>query len=70
MHQDIIRGRSVEMVRAELSAVEREASFRASDEALAAHVRHLRLEHAEARVARQRELEAALLDLPTSFRRS
>jgi hypothetical protein len=70
MHQDIIRGRSVEMVRAELSAIEREATFRVSDEALAAHVRHLRREHAEARVARLREVEAALLDLPTSFRRS
>ena len=70
MHQQIIKGRSVETVRAELSAIESESRYRASDEALAAHVRHLRLEHAEARAARQRELEAALLDLPTTFRRS
>ena len=70
MHQEITKGRSVETVRAELSAIETEAMFRASDEALAAQVRHLRREHAEARAARRRELEAALLDLPTSFRRS
>jgi hypothetical protein len=70
MQQELVKGRSVETVRAELIAVETEARVRASDEALAARVSHLRSEHAEARAARRRELEAELLELPTSFQHS
>jgi hypothetical protein len=63
MTVDTTKGRSVEMVQAELRAIETGAGSGA-DRALDAHVAHLRREHEEARRARQREVEDDLLALP------
>jgi hypothetical protein len=63
MTVDTTKGRSVEMVQAELRAIETGAGSGA-DRALDALVAHLRREHEEARRARQREDEDDLMALP------
>jgi len=64
MSLDVMHGRSVETVRAELTALETGATTATDSGALREHVEHLRREHAEARRRRQRDLEDELLQLP------
>lgn len=63
MTWDTRNGRSVETIRAELEAIESQASSR-SDPALGAYADHLRREHQAARRSRQRELEDDFLTMP------